>query len=421
MNNLSLLFSKGLSLENIRFILIIVFTFTLPFDRFYTTMTIYLLIVTTLIDFSYSKLKSIPKQVWIFQLIYFISVSGYFYSENKHEAGFMLEKQLMILVLPILVPLAINITQRKIDYLLSTLTISCILTIIGLLSYGVYSIILLDQPIKLLFTSRFFYNHYFTEPIGIHAGYLSMYVSISIFYVLQKIIASKNQIWRFLLLIFGLSVLIIGTIFLASRSNILAILFIFTFIFPIFYIRKKKYYLLIILGVFTASFVLFKYVGYLNARFSEELVGDINMSNGKVVEPRIQRWKLAGELIKESPVYGHGTGDEVPLLKDKYWENGLIYSYYNSYNAHNQYLSILIKHGIIGLLIFGFSFYYYLKVAIKGRNFIYIAFLLLFIIVFSVENVLDSNKGIFFFALFNTLMGYYLINQQNTNTIESNE
>lgn len=407
MNNLSFPFSKEISLENIRFILIAIFVFTLPFDRFYTTLIIYVLILMTLIDFNYNKLKHIPKQIWIFQLLYLLSIVGYFYSENKLEAGFMLEKQSMILLLPFLLPLAIDITKKRIDYLLSTLTISCILTIIGLLCYSIYSIITLNQPIKVLFTSPFFYNHYFTEPIGIHAGYFSMYASLAIFFILQKIATSKKDVKQIVILLIGILILLIGTVFLSSRSNTITILLIFTFIYPFFYIKNRKYYLLLIFSVFAVVFLLFKNVDYIHKRFSTELIGDINLNNTSMVEPRVERWKLAGELIKESPIYGHGTGDEVSLLKKKYWEKGLINSYYNSYNVHNQYLSILIKHGIIGLIIFGCAFYYYLKIAISTRNFIYIAFLLQLLIGFATENILDANKGIFYFALFNTLLGYH--------------
>jgi uncharacterized membrane protein YiaA len=56
-----------------------------------------------------------------------------------------------------------------------------------------------------------------------------------------------------------------------------------------------------------------------------------------------------------------------------------------------------------------FAFIYYLLLAVKSRDLIYVSFLLLFLIGFYTENILDANKGIIFFALFNTCFGYNLV------------
>lgn len=68
----------------------------------------------------------------------------------------------------------------------------------------------------------------------------------------------------------------------------------------------------------------------------------------------MERWKLCLKIIKEAPFFGHGTGDEIDMLKTEYKNHFYIKSYVESLNAHSQYLSILIKHGIIGFLFFIF-------------------------------------------------------------------
>jgi O-antigen ligase len=111
-------------------------------------------------------------------------------------------------------------------------------------------------------------------------------------------------------------------------------------------------------------------------------------------------------LVKRSPLIGYGTGDEIAMLKTQYIQKGLYISYLEDFNAHNQYLSFLLKNGVLGLAIFLMAFVYYLRLAFLNRDFMYISFLILLLIGFYTENVLDANKGILFFTFFNTLFGY---------------
>ena len=176
----------------------------------------------------------------------------------------------------------------------------------------------------------------------------------------------------------------------------------------------------------TISFIAFSKVSYLSDRFSSDLITDIKLKNGSSydyegAEPRIERWKGAWKLVLKSPIFGYGTGDEISMLKTTYVEKELFISYLESFNAHNQYLSYLIKNGIIGLLIFLGAFGYYLMLAIKQRDFMYISFLTLLLIGFFTENILDANKGIFFFAFFNTFLGYSILKLKANNNNTHNK
>ena len=128
-------------------------------------------------------------------------------------------------------------------------------------------------------------------------------------------------------------------------------------------------------------------ITYFKNRFSGELISDIKPLNKKeyvnysYTEPRIERWRCAFDLIKKSPLIGYGTGDEVTMLKTEYSKKGLFISYLENFNAHNQYISYLIKCGIIGFVLFLFSFFYFLYLAIKDKNFIYLSFLIILLFI----------------------------------------
>lgn len=397
--------------EKLRLIILLLFTFSLPYDLFYSSVIFIILCATTLLDLNKQKLKDVPKQIWIFQLVYFLGVAGYFYSLNKNEAGFLLERQLTILLLPLILPLAVKIDDHKLKLVLTALTTASLLAVCYLFISMSYTILSTQTPfIKTMFSGAFF-NHQFSKPLTIHAGYLSMYIAVSVFYTVQLVNSTKSVLLK-APLILALIVLFAGLFFLASRNTIITVFFVILVIFPFFKIKHKLRYMLVsILSLAICFFVIIS-IPYLKERFISGLITDItplqnsSYSKSNTVEPRGERWIGAVDLIKKSPAYGYGTGDERDLLKTEYMRRGLYISYMESFNAHNQYLSYLLKNGILGLCIFLFAFYYYLKLAIRHKDFMYLAFLVLLLIGFYTENILDANKGIIFFALFNTFFGY---------------
>lgn len=411
-------YTDALKSEKLRFLLILLFVFSLPFDRFYSTVILMLLIICTFIDISIKKIKQIPKQIWIFQAVFFLTCLGYAYSYNKHEAGFMLEKQLAILAFPLILPLAVNLTPERIRPVMISLAASSLLSILYLFLNIIYVILLGNLPFSLIFSKEFF-NHGFSAPLDIHAGYLSLYISFSIIFLIGELVTQK-KVSRKLFLIACLGILTAGLFFLASRNSIISTVLVICIIFPLFHIKRKLLFYSIISALLVSVFFAVHNVSYLNERFSSDMITDINSNlaeyNFEGAEPRIERWKAALELIPKSPLIGYGTGDEIGILKAKYVEKELFISYLESFNAHNQYLSYLLKNGIIGLILFLAAMGYYLIIAIRARNFIYISFLISMMIGFFTENILDANKGIYFFALFNTFLGYTLLKAYKNST-----
>lgn len=405
--------------ERLRFILVLLFTFSLPFNLFYSSLIFITLAVLTLFDLKKVNLKRVPGRFWLFQAVYFFALSGYFYSLNKHAAAFLLERQLTIFLFPLLLPVAIRITSEKLRMVLDVLAVSCVVTVFYLMLSMIFMIRELHVPVLKTVMSGVFFNHRFSEPIGIHAGYLSLYFSLSIIHIASLI--NREASWETKVMQYVcLAILFTGLMFLATRNSIITTLLILLVVFPLFSVRKKLRYILIVLACMVLAFLLVEHVPYLKERFSVELVSDIKpLDNGKFLnysatEPRIERWKCAMELIKRSPLIGYGSGDEIDMLKTEYARKGFFISYIESFNAHNQYLSIWLKHGIIGLLLFLALFYYYCRLAVKNKDFVYFAFLLLLLFGFYTENILDANKGIVFFALFNTLFGYVALNKKGT-------
>lgn len=396
-------------IPKIALILAALFAVLLPYDARYSTVIIFPLILTAVLLISKNRLRLIPTEVWIFQFVFILSILGYLYSTDTWRAGYLIERQLAILLFPIILPLTININRKNIEFILSSFTASCLVATLYLLYTCFFFLYTNHQPLSFL-KNKQFYNHSFSHPLNIHAGYLSLYLSLSIFFLLDKLNAKK------LLRTFCYSLVILtlytGLFFLASRNTIIATIVVSLFIFPFFKVKNK-------IWAFVFPFLaicIFLWIGnqsnYINTRFSKELIGDIKIEQQYSVEnpePRIQRWQCAWELIKQRPFWGYGTGDEINLMKGQYLKRRMMISYSEEFNTHNQYLAILLKNGMIGLLLFLLMMIYFFRLAIRSKDFIYFSFLILFFLGLITENMLDTNKGIFFFAFFNTLFGYQIL------------
>jgi O-antigen ligase len=68
--------------------------------------------------------------------------------------------------------------------------------------------------------------------------------------------------------------------------------------------------------------------------------------------------------------------------------------------VHNQYLGFLINSGITGLLIYLGTLAWGLYQSIKKQHILLFGFIVLVTVVSFSEDLLDVNKGIFFYAFF---------------------
>lgn len=391
---------------------LILFGALLPYNMLYATLALYPLLLFTFIGVNKNKFRRIPKEWWIFTLFFVLSVIGYIYTENTEKAGYLIERQLLFCLFPILLPVSVFIDRKLIQKVLNYLSWSCLAAILFLFYHCAHTIYTEQLPLAELLKPRF-YNHNFTAPIGTHATYLSLYVSLSILFLTEQFPAASKL--KKVVTAAVMAVLIAGLYFLAARNTSFGMVLIMAFLYPLFRVQNKKHYLIGVLSVFAIVGVLASKSGYIRNRFSTDMLQDLGpkpVTTFENPEPRITRWRCATDIIKQRPVFGYGSGEEIPLLKQCYQERNLKLSYQLEFNTHNQYLAVLMRSGIVGLLVVMLQFFYFFRLAIRQKDFLYCAFLVLICLGCVTENLLDANKGIFFFALLNTLFGYNLLRER---------
>ena len=128
-----------------------------------------------------------------------------------------------------------------------------------------------------------------------------------------------------------------------------------------------------------------------------------NNPNGGSLSQRIEYTRASFHLIKQHPVFGVGTGDIPDAYQQAYDELDSPLEPQFRHKAHNQYLSITVGFGIVGLLVFLFSLLFPYLSARRNRTYLYTIFLVILLLSMLPEDTIESQAGATWFALFNSL------------------
>ena len=379
------------------------FLIALPFDFFYSEIILISFGLHTLIHAQKAKVKNIfSKRVLILVSIYLLGLAAILYSPDKPEGINVATRQLAILIFPVLFALTdLDLKKYKLN-LICIFGFTCTATILYLYADAVHTIFYFHLSLSSLFT-LIFMNHNFSMPVGIHATYLSVYTAFSLLAFLCLALKKQELKLRWIYII-AIIILAAGLIQLSSRAVFIAFLATVNLAFPFFLFQGRKRLMFFLTASFISiiTLVVIMNVDSFKTRYISELKTDLT-NNVKIIEntePRLARWNAIAELIKGSPVIGYGTGSEKKLLKAKYFEKGLYISYLNEFNTHNEYLSIIIKTGVMGLAIFIYILYFGFASALRKKDVLFLSFMVIITIVSISENILDLNKGIFFYSFF---------------------
>jgi O-antigen ligase len=396
-------FIKGSVADKITYYHLIAFVVSLPFNRLYSELALASLLVHTLVNLRREDLRNITwKEIAVPVAIYLLTLLGTTYTRYPTEAFAEWERQAAILLFPLIILLNGFDFRRYLFNIILALAFGCAFTILCL--YGIaFKIILLHHlPVFSIFRNRFL-NHSFALPIDMHATYFSMYIALGAAGIVYLFVKAATKKKKYFFALVGL-VLMAGLVQLSSRAVLISFALVMNILVPVFWVEKSKRTAYIFIALFVTLSAVFAFTRSetMKTRVVIQLQRDLTKNDAinNLLEPRALRWASAKELMLGSLLYGHGSGSEVPLLKDVYYEHKLYNSYLNSLNIHSQYMSMVIKTGVVGLLVFLFVLFAGFRRAILLNDGLFCTFLVIVAVVCFSENILDGNKGIFFFAFF---------------------
>lgn len=291
---------------------------------------------------------------------------------------------------------------------------------VSLLVYFIYCLLMaLHNSLSLIngklvfnqYDELYTYESFFTGlrlVSGAHPSYVAMYSVLALLISVDNIFdITQNFRNKFLWSIASIGY-VIFIVLLSSRAGIIAgMISLPLFIF--FRIKKRRNSRWILLSIIVSTLGAFVILAMNNSRIMYSLEDVANNKIRKVLSEdiRFTIWRSAWVVIKAHPLTGVGTGNASTDLKNEFIKLGYSQGLYEDMNAHNQFLEILLENGIIGLIIFLALISYMMYIGMSEHNEFLLVFLLMTVIFFIFESMLNRVAGVMFFPLFAFLLLYY--------------
>lgn len=245
------------------------------------------------------------------------------------------------------------------------------------------------------------FRNLFHEATSMHLPYLGLLSAFATLWIIYEKIKSKQlKIYNLSLILFFLLSIYIYSARMALVGFIVCLVYLCL---QSLTNKKLKFSLIIFIPIITVTIVYFSPLKerYTNL-FSKELVLPHKNQQPHEVNYRYAILYCTTNIIKDHFFIGVGP-DNAQKSLNKCYDTFTYKSYEDftkvTYNTHNQYLDQMLKFGVIGLLLFLFSLFYFFK----KIDVLYQVFMIMIALSFLTENILDRQIGVVFFSLLNTM------------------
>lgn len=406
------MFLKKLTYKyNLTELLLLLISFLIPLEKTTMRIAIVVIAILTLIKSNYKVLskkniwiKLTCTLLWIFPFLQLLILNEL----NIHWSH--LETKLSLLLFPIIILLGSELKKDFIYELLRIFIIGCSFSIVICLIHSSYNLIVY-KDLNYFFYKKLSFLH--------HPGYYAMYLNFAIGLIYLNMVSSDSKLkiknkWSWTLIIaFTLFIVLISSRTGWISNLIINCIFIVILIKMKFFNRKHL----------IAGFVmLFAFGGIMNLstslknRFNELIKHTIyakeQSSYPSSTSTRIKAWESSVELIQKNWLFGLGTGRGGVELNKTYDSKEYFSLKKKNTNTHNQFLQYLLDHGLIGFILLLFFTIVLFILSFKDKYYQYALLIFILIINFMTESILETQSGIVFFALFNTLFFFQLIDKK---------
>ena len=358
------------------------------------------IIFLVLVSFIYFKKTKINFRLFLLNAsLYIIYLLAFFFSNHKGAIGILLETSLSVLCLPLV--FNVLISHVRFDKRVRLKFYKLFITSTFMFSILILFNIFIDD-------TTIYYSNWYTNKartiiensrfIGQHPIYASVFFGISILFAVDILKNTENKIsnkaFYYSAILFNFFLLL----FFLSKGVLLALLIT---LFAVFFMNTKwtkKRIAFLLVSIFLIS-CLFTFNRRMNELINIDTYKSVNTNYSTGL--RVGIYKCVYGLAKDNWILGYGPGNTQEVLNDCYASNSPVLLE-KTYNSHNQYLDVLLKTGIFGLLVFlSFLIINYVK-AKKNKNFIVTYILIFYYIIFLIENILLRQSGVILFYFFIT-------------------
>lgn len=396
---------------------------TLPWYILPNSISIVLLFVVWLAEGNFhEKWNRLKRNAWVwpFVIFFLVHVVGLFYSEDVESGRLELEKKLSLVALPLIAATGRPFANGSFRILRYGFIGSCLAVALASLIATMISYLHPFSPVQNFdpYTTEQFHALFPTQTQGweyfsylqlgrwidIHPAYFSLYLILCILMTLQEIFdqgrAGFFQLFTIILFSFFISLL-------SSRMAVISFGVTVTYIvLHNFQERKKLQRGFAVLACLFAFLSISIWVNPVS-RFRvwiEPLSTPLTLDHTtrwNSVNLRLLEWRASSSAGKTFWPFGAGTGDGQNILQPYYsnYDLGILAF---PLNSHNQYLQTIIELGLAGIIMLLFCLYLPVYRAFQ-HNSLHFSFIVLFGLMCLSESMLARQKGIVFFALFQSL------------------
>lgn len=375
-----------------------------------TSIGVILFLITWQLNYTEINLRGFYKlnKLHFLVVLFLILLVGMSYSTDLEQAQNDIVRHLSYILLPLIFLTSKPFTKKESDTVIKTYIYALTVFFIICLFNAIYRQVKFSNqggP----FNWYFFYRYDFLEIFKHHPTYVSMYVLLSISYVLDKgkKLFKKKGIVIFLLIIQVLSIVLFGS----RIGYIILLLMLLIYSYKNLKIKPKK--LRIKQGLISLTAIISLLIVSWNIPIVKERIQftfgyqqEYKFNNKELIknktpeeQGRLLIWEDAFELIKERPLLGYGTGSQRKILYQKYKEKGHLLFLKNKYNAHSTYLELLLIGGAILLFMYLLTLGVLLYQGNKRKDTVLISFFLIISLTGLTETVFLA-QGIVFFSFF---------------------
>lgn len=130
-----------------------------------------------------------------------------------------------------------------------------------------------------------------------------------------------------------------------------------------------------------------------------QLINEQNPNGNSLLE-RLEYWKVATSIFSDNILLGVGIGDVQDQFDAYYLKMNTPLMEENRHRAHNMFLTIALTFGLPGIFLFLFLHFKMVLFNIQNKEILGILFLTIAIISFLMEDTLETQTGITFYAFF---------------------
>ncbi len=321
----------------------------------------------------------------VLSIPFWLVLFGMFFTDNIDSALKEIPKKIPFLIFPLTL-LSVNLQNKTINFITKQFC------------FGVFVASLLALIKMLYFKVNSLGDYYYYDKLSIllnkHTTYFALFVVLAILFVFHQLLNKKSNKKLAILLL----VLLIPMLYMLSvRISILALL---AGVFVLIAYHLKTKYVLLLLVVLPILFGAIYLTPNFQKRFEKSTIENTEIDD---IDFRELHWKAVLETISQNPLLGIGTGSNRDYLYNKYREYKLTAAYENEYNAHNQFLEVLLEYGIFGLVLFSIMLYYLAEKFITSKDSLALSILAILIVFMLTESILQRHSGVIIFAYFTTL------------------